>query len=133
MQLVEQHFIHKTDPRSGCIDRAAFASKHLYNQATYHIRQAFFQNGTFLPYAEIYHRLKHLECYQALPRKVSNSILIQIEQNWKAFRKGLQAWREHPERFTGRPHLPRYKHKETGRNLFQEGTFNRYMLSFVCC
>ncbi|GHO80029.1 transposase [Ktedonobacter sp. SOSP1-85] len=117
MQLVEQHFIRKTDPRYGCIDRAAFASKHLYNQATYHIRQAFFQDGTFLPHAEIYHRLKHLECYQALPCKVSNSILIQIDTNWKAFRKGLQAWREHPERFTGRPHLPRYKHKETGRNL----------------
>ncbi|GHO73261.1 transposase [Ktedonobacter sp. SOSP1-85] len=117
MQLVEQHLIRTTDPRYGCIDQAAFASKNLYNQATYQIRQAFFQDGTYLPYAAIYHRVKHLECYQALPRKVSNSLLIQIDQNWKAFRKALEAWREHPETFTGKPNIPKYKHKEKGRFL----------------
>jgi putative transposase len=78
MQLVEQHLIRKNDPRFAPIDQAAFASKNLYNQANYQIRQAFIHEGKYLPYAEIFHRLKQHEAYCALPRKVSNSILIQV-------------------------------------------------------
>ena len=117
MQLVEQHLIRKSDPRYAAIDAAAFASKNLYNQATYQIRQAYIHEGKSLPYAEVFHLVKHLECYQALPRKVSNSILIQIDKNWKSFRKSLKEWKEHPEKFTGKPHIPGYKHKEKGRFL----------------
>jgi putative transposase len=117
MQLVEQHLIRKGDPRYAAIDQAAFASKNLYNQATYQIRQAYIHEGTYLPYAEIFHRVKHLECYQALPRKVSNSILIVIDKNWRSFKAALKAWYEHPAKFTGRPRLPGYKPKEKGRNI----------------
>lgn len=117
MELVEQHLIRKNDPRYAAIDQAAFASKNLYNQATYQIRQAFLHEGKYLPYAEIFHRVKHLECYQALPRKVSNSILILIDKNWKSFKNGLAAYYEDPSKFTGRPKLPGYKHKERGRNI----------------
>ena len=117
MRLVEQHLIRKGDPRFAIIDQAAFASKNLYNQATYQIRQAFILEGTYLPYAEIFHRVKHLECYQALPRKVSNSILILLDKNWRSFRAALKEWYEHPEKFTGRPKIPGYKHKEKGRNI----------------
>jgi putative transposase len=117
VQLVEQHCISKSDPRYVIIDEAAFASKNLYNQATYQMRQAFIHEGKYLPYAEIFHHVKHLECYQALPRKVANSILILIDKNWKSFRKGLKAWKKHPEKFTGKPKIPGYKHKEKGRNM----------------
>ena len=85
MHLVERHLIRKDDPRFALIDQAAFASKNLYNQATYQIRQAFIHEGKYLPYAEIFHRIKHMDCYQALPRKVSNAILILIHKNWTAF------------------------------------------------
>ena len=117
MRLVEQHIIEKNDSRYGVIDAAAFAAKNLYNQATYQIRQAYIHEGQSLPYAELFHRVKHLECYQALPRKVSNSILIQIDKTWKAFREGFKEWDEHPEKFRGKPKIPGYKHKEQGRYL----------------
>src|SRR3989475_11229462 len=117
MKLAEQHLIKKSDPRYAAIDAAAFASKNLYNQATYQIRQAYIHEGKYLPAGELFQRLKHLECYQALPRKVSNSILIQIDKTWKAFREGLKAWSEHPEKFRGKPKIPAYKHKEHGRYL----------------
>src|SRR6516162_3127575 len=117
MQLVEQHLIRKTDPWYASIDAAAFASKNLYNQATYQIRQAFIHEGKYLPYAEIFHRIKHMDCYQALPRKVSNSILILIHQNWTAFFEALKAYQEDPSPFTGRPKLPNYKDKAKGRNI----------------
>ena len=117
MQVVEQHLIRKTDPRFAIIDQAAFASKNLYNQANYHIRQAYIHEGKYLPYAEIFHRLKHHEAYCALPRKVSNSILIQLHKNWVAFFKGNAAYQEDPSKFVGRPKLPKYKEKEKGRNI----------------
>src|SRR5258708_14245810 len=117
MQLVEQHLLRRGDPRLATIDKAAFASKNLYNQATYQIRQAFIHEGKYLPYAEIFHRVKHLECYQALPRKVSNSILILIDKNWRSFRKGIKAYSEHSEKFTGKPKIPGYKNKERGRTI----------------
>jgi len=41
MQLAEKHVISKSDPRYAVIDRAAFASKNLYNAALYEIRQSF--------------------------------------------------------------------------------------------
>jgi putative transposase len=117
MQLVERHLIRRDDPRFAVIDAAAFASKNLYNQANYQIRQAFIHNGTYLPYGELFHRLKQHECYQALPRKVSNCILIQLHNNWIGFFEALKAYQEDPSPFTGRPKLPKYKDKEKGRNI----------------
>jgi putative transposase len=117
MRLVEQHLIRKTDPRFAAIDHDAFASKNLYNQANYQIRQAFIFEGKYLPYAEIFHQLKHHEAYCALPRKVSNSILIQLDNNWKSFFKANEAYKADPSKFLGRPKLPKYKNKERGRNI----------------
>ena len=117
MHLVEQHLIRKTDPAYASIDATAFAAKKLYNQATYQIRQAYIHEGKYLPYAEIFHRLKHMDCYQALPRKVSNSILILIHQNWVAFFKALEAYQADSSKFLGRPKIPGYKDREKGRNI----------------
>jgi putative transposase len=48
---------------------------------------------------------------------VSNQVLLQLHQAWIGFFEAMDCWREHPERFTGRPKLPGYKHKTKGRNL----------------
>ncbi len=117
MKLVEHHLIRKTDPRYAAIDQAAFAAKNLYNQALYQIRQSFIHEGKYLPYAEIFHRLKHHEAYRGLPAKVSNSILIQLHKNWVAFFKELDAYRADPSKFLGRPRIPGYKDKEKGRSI----------------
>src|SRR5437016_4406694 len=117
MQLVEQHCIHKSDPRYEAIDRAAFASKNLYNVANYHMRQSFIHTGKYMEYAEVYHLVKHTDAYKSLPRKVSNDVLRLLGKNWKAFRKALAAWHEDPSKFLGRPCLPKYKDKQKGRNI----------------
>jgi putative transposase len=117
MQLVEQHCINKGDPRYAAIDAAAFAAKNLYNLALYETRQAYIHEGVYLSDAEIYHRVKHSEAYQALPRKVSNGILRQLNKAWRSFRAAKKEWHEHPEKFLGRPQLPKYKHKTKGRFL----------------
>jgi len=117
MQLVEQHLIRRDDARFAVIDQAAFASKNLYNQANYQIRQVYIHEGKYLPYAEVFHRVKQMDCYKALPAKVANSILILLHKNWIAFFEALEAYKADPSVFTGRPRLPKYKDKVKGRNI----------------
>src|SRR5215471_436185 len=117
MQLVEQHVIDRKDPRYSVIDEAAFKSKNLYNAALYEMRQAFFHYGVYLSYEEMDKRMQPHEAYRALPAKVSQHVLKQLADAWKAFREAKAAYEEDPSTFTGRPRLPKYKHKTEGRNV----------------
>ncbi len=117
MQLVEQHCISKSDPRYSVIDEAAFKSKNVYNAALYEMRQAFIHHGVYLSYEEMDTRMQPHEAYKALPAKVSQQVLRQLADAWKAFREAKAAYEEDPSTFTGRPRLPKYKHKTEGRNI----------------
>ena len=117
MQLVEQHCIRKSDPRYSVIDEAAFKSKNLYNAALYEMRQAFIHQSIYLSYEEMDTRMQPHEAYKALPAKVSQQVLRQLADSWKAFREAKAAYEEDPSKFTGRPRLPKYKHKTEGRNI----------------
>jgi len=117
MQLVERHVIDRNDPRYVIIDAAAFKSKNLYNAALYEIRQAFLHRGVYLTYNEMDTRMQGHDAYKALPAKVSQQVLIQLDRNWKSFFEAQTAYQEDPSTFFGRPKLPKYKHKTEGRNM----------------
>jgi len=117
MQLVEQHIIGKNDPRFEPIDQAAFLSKNLYNAANYLVRQTFIFENRYILYNQMDKLMKHSPDYCALPRKVSQWVLKQLDHDWQAFFAASRAYRENPGAFTGRPKLPNYKHKTEGRNL----------------
>src|SRR5215472_10996568 len=117
MQLVEQHIIDRKDPRYRVIDEAAFKSKNLYNAALYEMRQAFFNEGMYLTYEELHSQMQSHEAYKALPAKVCQQILMLLATNWESFKKAKAAYEEDPSKFTGRPHIPGYKHKTDGRNI----------------
>src|SRR5258708_11169130 len=117
MQLVEQHVISKSDPRYVPIDKVAFASKNLYNAALYEIRQSFIHQGQYLSYQQMDKLMQKHEAYKALPAKVSQQVLMQLDKNWKSFFEAFAAYEEDPSKFLGRPKLPKYKHKTEGRNI----------------
>ncbi|HJT58120.1 MAG TPA: transposase [Ktedonobacteraceae bacterium] len=117
MQLVEQHCISRSDPRYSVLDEAAFQSKNLYNAALYEMRQAFIHHHIYLSYEEMDTRMQPHEAYRALPAKVAQQVLKQLAAAWKAFREAQAAYEEDPSKFTGRPRLPKYKHKTEGRNI----------------
>src|SRR5215510_12808869 len=117
MQLVEQHIIDKSDPRWSAIDKACFLSKNLYNAANYIVRQEYIFNHRYIPYAQLDKLMKRNPDYCALPRKVSQWVLKQVDHDWQAYFAALAAWQSHPGQFLGRPKLPKYKHKTVGRNL----------------
>ena len=115
MQRVEQHIIARTDWRYRPIDAMAFASKNLWNLANDHVRQSFLFEQHSLHNAALFHVLKETDAYRALPSKVANHVLLQLHRAWTAFFAAMDAYRESPARFTGRPKLPKYLHKTQGR------------------
>src|SRR2546430_16554322 len=96
MQLVEQHVIKKSDPRYGVIDKAAFASKNLYNASLYEIRQAFIHEGKYLSYTKMDKLMQKHEAYKALPAKVAQQVLIRLDKNWQSFFEARESWNEDP-------------------------------------
>ena len=96
MQLVKQHVINRNHPCFSEIDHAAFASKNLYNLANYHIRQNFFDTGCGLSLKKLYAAVKDSDAYQSLPRKVSNSILINLKQDWKSYFESKREYKKIP-------------------------------------
>jgi putative transposase len=117
MRLVERHVIKRADPRFPALDRAAFASKNLYNKALYATRQAFFLDSSNPSYPSLYHRMKGEPEYAALPRKVAQWVLKQVCLAWESYKAALAAWAADPSQFLDRPRLPRYQPKQQGRNL----------------
>lgn len=117
MQLVEQHIISKGDSRWSLIDEAAFASKNLYNAANYILRQEFIKNNRYIPYEELAKKIKETPEYKALPAKVAQQVLIVLDKNWKSFFAAQKEFKDNPNKFNGRPKLPKYKDKQKGRNL----------------
>lgn len=116
MQLVEKHIIKKIDERFKEIDKSAFASKNLYNAANYIIRQEFFTTGHYLNYNNLDKKLQNTEQYKELPAKVSQQILINLDNNWKSFFASIEEYKINPEKFKGKPKPPKYKDKQKGRN-----------------
>jgi putative transposase len=117
MQLVEQHIIDRQDTRWAAIDVACFRSKNLYNAANYLLRQEYSFHRHFISYAKLDKLMQRNLDYCALPRKVSQWVLQQVNHDWQAFFAAQAEWEAHPEKFLGRPRLPKYKHKTEGRNL----------------
>jgi putative transposase len=117
MQPVERHVIKRADPRFAAIDTAAFASKKLYNAASYVVRQSFIAEAVCLNYHGLRQRMKDHEAYQALPAKVARRILRLLGTNSQSFFAALTAWQADPSHFLGRPRLPRYNVKYKRRNL----------------
>jgi putative transposase len=116
VQRVEQHRIDRHDPRWAAIDRAAFASKNLYNAALYRTRQAYLQERRVLPYPSLVKAMAQTPEYRALPTKVAQWTLKQVCAAWHSFLAAERSYRADPSRFRAQPRLPRYLDKH-GRYL----------------
>lgn len=130
MELVERHIIKTSHHFYQEIDDLCLRSKNLYNYANYLVRQTFIFEGKYLNNAAIFYLVKKHESYTALPRKVSNQVLMVLHRNWTSFFEAQKVYNQESTKFNGRPKLPKYKDKEKGRNLviYERGAISKTSL-----
>lgn len=112
---VEQHVIKKNNSIWKLIDDLCFKSKNVYNCANYIIRKEFITNKKWIRYNELDKIMQKQECYSDFGSQCSQQTLKILDKNWVSFFKSIKDWGKHPEKYLGRPKLPKYKHKENGR------------------
>ena len=116
MILVERHIIKNNSFEYNELDNLCFLSKNLYNTALYRIRQHYFNTGKYLNKFQLINELtkeKQVD-YIALPRKVSQQVIYQVDQTMQSFFKLLKL--KNKGEYTKQISLPYYKEKD-GRNL----------------
>jgi transposase len=89
--------------RRGAIGNVPVTGNALVAYSTYEYRQVFIHERRYLNYNEVQKRLQSHEAYKALPAKVSQQILMVLDNNWKSFREALKAYYEDLSRFFERP------------------------------
>ncbi len=135
MKLVERHVISKNHPFWSEIDHKAFLSKNLFNLGNYYYRQYFFSEQKKLNFTELYHQVSKSDDYQALPTKVSKQIIRRLDQSWKSYFAALREWKKQPNKFLGKPKIPKYKHKTKGRNILpypDESIYKKALKKGIC-
>lgn len=117
MLLTEKHFIKKSNPLYKELDEMCFLSKNLYNQALYRIRQHYFNAKEYLNY---YYNVKQLTKekqtdYTALPAKIAQWVVKQVDQNFRSFFASLKS-----KKVDHKVSIPKYLEKNS-----------KYMLTFT--
>jgi len=111
----EQHIIKRSYFAWKLIDDLCFKSKNLYNYANYIIRQEFIKNGKWIRDNELDKMLQSHETYKELGSQASQKTLQLLDKNWKSFFVAIKDWSKHPEKYLGRPKIPKYKNVKNGR------------------
>ena len=130
MHLTEKHQIKKGHKMFKFLDELCSNSKSIYNMANYLVRQEFIRtsrlkedgqvsNATWIRWNELDKKLKesYIDCYRLLPAKTSQLVLKNLDESWKSFFQSIKVWKKDRNKFKNKPNLPRYKHKEKGRNV----------------
>ena len=112
----EQHNIKYGTEFYKFVDEMCFKSKNLYNYANYIIRQEFINNGNWIKYNQLFQLVKESDPYKNIGSNVGQGTLRIIDKNWKSFFKDIKDWKKNPNKYLGRPKIPKYKNKD-GRFL----------------
>lgn len=117
---VEKHIIKPNNKYYNLLDEFCYKSKNLYNYANYIIRQEFINNNKWLRYNDLDKLLKQEGNdfdYRNMPlANTSQQCLRLLDKNWKSFFQSIKDYNKNPNKYLGRPKLPKYKSKN-GRNV----------------
>lgn len=125
---VEKHIIKSNNKYYSLLDEFCYKSKNLYNYANYIIRQEFVNNGKWIRYNDLDKILKQEGNdfdYRNMPSSAtSQQCLRLLDKNWKSFFQSIKDYNKNPNKYLGRPKLPKYKSKND-RNIL--------ILTYVNC
>ncbi|WP_445249853.1 RNA-guided endonuclease InsQ/TnpB family protein [Microcoleus sp. OTE_8_concoct_300] len=117
MQLVEKYIIDKNHSLFKEAESLCFLSNNLFNYANYIIRQELFKTGEYLNYNAIQKQCQGTPDYTALPAQLSQQVLWRLHESGQAFFAANKEYKQHPDKFKSAPRIPKYKHKNLGRNV----------------
>ena len=116
MKRVEHHRLKPSSPFYAMLREFCHRSKNLYNHGNFLIRQAFLADGKWLRYGEVDRLLKadtEYPDYREMPTaQTAQQTLRILDKNWTSFFAAIKDWKAHPEKYKGRPKLPKYKPKD---------------------
>lgn len=117
---VERHIIKSNNKYYNLLDEFCYKSKNLYNYANYIIRQEFVNNGKWLRCNDLDKILKQEGNnfdYRNMPlASTSQQCLKLLDRNWKSFFQSIKDYNKNPNKYLGRPKLPKYKQRDS-KNL----------------
>lgn len=103
-------------PHTNILSTLCHNSKNLYNEANYIVRQEMFKTKKWIRYNALAMILKDSDCFKSLNAQTSQQTLKVLDRSWNSFFKAIKEWKIHPEKFLGRPKIPKYKPKD-GENI----------------
>lgn len=83
----------------------------MYNYANWYVRQCFIREGYWLKYQEMQKILKNDKPYKELMSQSSQCVLQVLERSWKSFFNATKDYNKNPNKYLGRPKLPKYREK----------------------
>ena len=115
LNLVEKHIITSKEVYIMCHN-----AKNLYNKGLYIIRQSFTdkENSKMIFYNELNNLLKDTELYKKLPSVGAQQILRKLDKNFKSFFKSIKDYVKYPNKYLGRPKLPKYLPKDSYSSIY---------------
>ena len=116
MKRVEHHRLKPSSLFYAMLREFCHRSKDLYNHGNFLIRQTFIDDGQWLRYGEVDRLLKadaEYPDYREMPTaQTAQQTLRLLDKNWASFFAAIKDWKAHPEKYKGRPKLPKYKPKD---------------------
>lgn len=119
-QLASEYVIKATP----LLDDVATQAHNLYNRALYDVRQAFFKHR-FVSFTDLdalfkkrYKSKENLLYRKMIYVQSAQQTLREVETIWQAWFKALKAYRTAPARFTGKPRMPKYLHKNQRHTFY---------------
>ena len=119
--LSSRYFVKSTPE----LDEVAYRAHDLFNRALYDLRQSLFNHGDIYSYQDLNNLFKgryderETMLYHALGYVQSaQQTLKEVATVWDACFKALDAYKANPNKFTGRPRLVNYLHKNERHTFF---------------
>lgn len=114
MERVERHVINRNHPMYKACDLLCLQSKNMYNLCNYTIRQTFIKDGIVKKYGDLNKELKHTDAFKELGSNSAQMVTKILCKNWKSFLVSIKDYSKNPNKYLGRPRIPRYL-KKNGR------------------
>ena len=121
-KIVERHIIRPNNVHYQMLKEYCHLAKNLYNHGLYIIRQEFCKNNYWIRYGQLNKILKddkeYLD-YRNMPTaQMAQQVLRNLDSTMSSFFKANKDYKKHPNKYTGRPKLPKYKDKDGEMTFF---------------